>query len=253
MSTKITTFSKFRDMSRKWSHRFFEKIFKEKLYGYNEKRLFPIIDRYMKQINGAILDAACGYGNSYIEKSHLISHFVVGMDIDPTVKERNKIHDNFIIGDLHSLQFDQKFDLIISLNTLEHLHTPQLVLKNFYNTLSNNGILIIIAPQRWHYTSIIERILKNSMKNFAWRILKGKDKMPYPAYYNLCSKRTLLAETNRIGFNIKHFSTIESPPLWFAAIPPLFIFTCIWMIIINKFKILEPFRSTFIAILEKNE
>jgi SAM-dependent methyltransferase len=202
-------------------------------------------------INGRVLDAACGFGNPYLEKLNINSSLTIGLDIDPVVKKKNRLHQKFIIEDLHNFNSELHFDCIISVNTWEHLHSPNLVLKNFFNVLSNKGIIIIISPQRWHYIACLERLLPSNLKDMAWKVFKSHKKMPYRAYYNLCSKRELSIEARRQGFMIEHFSSIEGPPIWFARIPPLFILMCLWMSLVNKFKVFESIRGTFIAVLKK--
>jgi SAM-dependent methyltransferase len=234
---------------KEWSRNWFNNFYKEDIWGYTEKRFFPIVYKYMGEIKGAVLDAACGLGNPYLEKLNLKNS--VGIDIDPVIKDRNKQHQNFIIQDLHFLNTEQRFEGIISVYTWEHLRNPEIVLKNIYNILLENGILLIIVPQRWHYISVLGRLLPNYFKNIVWRVLKGKGSMPFPVFWKLCSKKQLFLEARRIGFKIEHFSSIEGPPIWFARIPPLFILACFWMQLINRFKIFENIRGTFIAVFRK--
>jgi len=234
---------------RMWSRNWFNNYYHEDIYGYIVNRFLPIVCEYMGEIKGPLLDAACGFGNPYLDKLRL--NKMVGMDIDPTVKDRNKLHQEFIIGYLHYLNTEQRFEGIISINTWEHLHTPELVLENFFKVLSDQGVLIVIAPQRWNYISVIERLLPKYLKDIAWRIYKDRDHMPYPAYYRLCSKKTLLEAARCQGFNTEYFSSVEGPPLWFAKVPPLFILACLWMSLVNKYKVLENIKGAFIAVSRK--
>lgn len=241
MTLKNTTF--------KWSRNWFNNYYHEDIYGYVFARFIPIVTKYISQSKGTILDAACGFGNQYIKKLGLTN--TIGMDIDPLVKDKNQLHKEFIIGDLHELKAKQEFNCIISLNTWEHLHSPQIVMKNFYNALSDNGILVIIAPQRWHHIAIFESLLPSYFKNMAWRILKNHNHMPYNTFYKLCSRKKLISEAVRQGFTVEHFSSIEGPPLWFTKIPPLFITACFWMSLVNKYSIFRNIRGSFIAVLKK--
>jgi len=234
---------------RKWSHDWFKNHYRENIWGYIEKRFFPVVYKYMNEEQGLVLDAGCGFGNPYLEKLRLDN--TVGMDIDPSVKDRNKIHREFIIGDLHYLNTKQRFNSIISVMTWEHLHSPRLVLNTFSNILKDHGILVIIAPQRWHYTAIIARLLPSYVQNICWRIIKHRKCMPYPVYYRLCSKNTLLGEASHQGFSIEYFASVEGPPIWFTKIPPLFVLACFWMSFVNKHKIFENIRGTFLAVLRK--
>ncbi len=237
--------------ARKWSHHFFKRMFNEDIWEYEKNRYHSILRRYIGEINGKVLDAACGFTNPYIEKKDLENKFSVGMDIDSAVKDKNKIHNEFIIGDLHGFKSRQEFQLIFSVNTLEHLHDPERVLQNFYHALSDGGTLIIIASQRWHYVSIIERILPGYLKNAAWKILKDKDKMPFPAYYHLCSKKTLISAAERTGFEVEQFMSVDPPPIWFSKVPPVFITLSVLMSVMNRFDLFEDLRGSFLAVLRK--
>lgn len=236
-----------RRISRTW----FNKFYHEDIYGYIENRFFPVVYKYLSQTYGKVLDAACGYGNPYLERMDLDKFSLVGIDIDPSVRSRNKIHNNFIINDLHNFESSEKFEAIISVNTWEHLHSPELVLKNFYNNLTEKGLVIIVAPQRWHYINSIATLLPYNLKNLAWKILKGQKCMPFPVFYRLCSKGSLISTAHRLNYRLLHFSSVEGPPLWFAKIPPLFISLSMLMSVYNNFKIFDNIRSTFIAVLQK--
>ena len=82
----------------KWSRNWFYRHYGEDIYGYIEKRFSPIIKNNIGEESGYILDAACGFRNTFIQDIGL--HNTVGMDINPEVKNKNKLHKEFIIGDL---------------------------------------------------------------------------------------------------------------------------------------------------------
>ncbi|MHA1381888.1 MAG: class I SAM-dependent methyltransferase, partial [Candidatus Helarchaeota archaeon] len=192
--------------SREWSKAWFNNYYHEDVYCYIENRFSPIVLKYLNKTKGKVLDAACGFRNSYLEKAKIDKSLCFGLDIDPTVIVKNSFHKNFIINDLHYFRSKQKFEIIISVYTWEHLHSPDIVLNNFYNSLTEQGIVIIIAPQKWHYASIVGRIISNTLKKFVWRALKGHDTFLYPAFYHLCSRKSLYQEAYRQDFDIMHFS-----------------------------------------------
>lgn len=236
----------------KWSRNWFNNHYHEDIYDYLARRFTPTLNKYLNGIKGPILDAACGFRNVYLRKLHLSNVSSVGIDIDPAVKDRNKLHKKFFIQDMHQpINNNHQFNGIISVYTWEHLHSPELVLKNFFDVLSNNGVVIIIAPQRWHYISAASRLIPYHLHKTAWRLLKGKKHSPFPVYYKLCSKKALSLEAQVQGFSVEYFSSVEGPPLWFQRIPPLFIIACFWMSFVNKYRIFDNIRSTFIAVLKK--
>ena len=225
----------------------FSIFFKENMYGYVERRFSSIVHKYLSN-SEPLLDAACGLNNVYLNGRDLKCSF--GVDIDPNVKIKNKIHKKFIIQDLHKPLPNEKFKTIISIYTFEHLVDSSKVLTNFKEVLANDGSIIIVAPIDMYYISILERLTPKFIKNLSWKILKGKKRMPYPAYFSLCNKHDLHDYADKLNLKIVDFETVCAPPIWFSRIPPLFILALIPMIILNTFSFLSNYRSTFIAILQ---
>lgn len=202
-------------------------------------------------MDGVLLDAACGSRNVLLDKE-LLGVRTVGLDADPAVRDRNTLHDEFLIQDLHDpIQFDERFSAVVSMFTWEHLRDPAVVLENFRSALRDEGLLCIVAPQKWHYVSIIESLLPRPIKNIAWMAIKGQSHMPYPTFYRYCTKKSLLTLTDDHGFDVLHFSTHELAPIWFLRMPPVFIPACTYMRCLNHFQSLQRFRSTFLLVLRK--
>ncbi|MUK26878.1 class I SAM-dependent methyltransferase [Aliivibrio fischeri] len=120
------------------------------------------IERYQfasDQLQGMyILDIACGcgYGTAMMAEVHPDKLFV-GVDVDPLAIEYAKEHyqaDNlyFECGDGMDFQlaiYDglyQRFDTIISLETIEHVPEPQKMVTHLLTQLSDNGIMIASVP-----------------------------------------------------------------------------------------------------------
>jgi len=186
-----------------------------------------------------------------LKTSNTIGIETTGLDIDPAVRETNKLHRSIVIADMHDFRAPKQFDAIFSLFTWEHLHAPERVLQNFRVSLIEKGVLIIVASYKWYYISVLDRLLPAYFRDLAWRILKGRRVMPYPIFYNLCTKKTLVSKAQDIGFRCVHYETFDMPPMWFMGIPPLFVVMCSAMTLFNKYALFEPVRSTFLAIFEK--
>jgi len=100
--------------------------------------------------NKNILDIACGtgYGLGFLKNK---SKLVIGVDIDiKAVREAKKECNekvSVLTGDALKLPFaDERFDLITSFETLEHLHERRLFLSELNRVLKQNGILILSTP-----------------------------------------------------------------------------------------------------------
>jgi len=99
---------------------------------------------YVKNIN--ILVAGCGANEAAILAKCNPDHNFVGVDISKkaiehckSLKLKNNIKNlDLICDDFRNINFNQKFDLIISTGVIHHLSNPSQAL-DFFNTILNNG------------------------------------------------------------------------------------------------------------------
>jgi 2-polyprenyl-3-methyl-5-hydroxy-6-metoxy-1,4-benzoquinol methylase len=100
-----------------------------------------------------ILDFGCGTGVLSYELNKL-GHTVTAIDLDlsPQITLSKQIdfpsNIKFIEGDIFKQEFDQKFDVIIALDVLEHIPLDILpkYLEHFKQLLTENGKMIISGP-----------------------------------------------------------------------------------------------------------
>lgn len=98
-----------------------------------------------------ILDAACGvgYGTAILSKDS--SYNVVGVDISSGAVEyaRSRYasgNTRFVVQDLNAYGEDESSDAIVSLETIEHVPDPQLIIRNFNRVLRPGGLFILSVP-----------------------------------------------------------------------------------------------------------
>lgn len=103
---------------------------------------------------GAVLDAACGTGQilRFLRRSSAVTRYV-GLDNAIAAVGANKVTDDtvraehFAVSDLHHLPFGPaSFDTVVSLETLEHLRSPELAVEEFHRVLKPNGLFIGSVP-----------------------------------------------------------------------------------------------------------
>jgi SAM-dependent methyltransferase len=227
----------------------FSRLYGEELWQYDQSRFRPIVCEALDPIEGIIVDAACGSWNAYLYGR--TSAETVGIDVDPAVRDRNRIHRRFLIQDLHDEIGLQEVGAIVSVNTWEHLRCPETVLRNFHKILKRGSPLIIIAPQRHHYISLLNLILPKPFQDFAWRVNTAHKEMPFPAFYRLCNRNSLARAAAANGFDLVEYRSSAVATPWLLAVPPAFLLACGWMSLTNRFEALAPLRSSFVAVLRK--
>lgn len=108
-----------------------------------------------------ILDAGCGPGVFTMElaKQHPEAR-VVGLDLDENavrqaqgIARRAGLHNcRFEVGDVTNLHLGEEFDLVVSVDNLEHIEADVLALENLRAALRSGGTLVLHVPgyyRRW--------------------------------------------------------------------------------------------------------
>jgi len=115
------------------------------------------LKRWAKENPGEekILDAGSGFGQySYFMASHWKKWSVEGIDVkeeqieDCTqfFKKAGLSNAHFQVGDLSQFTLPDYYNLILSVDVMEHILEDVLVFKNFHTSMKENGILIISTP-----------------------------------------------------------------------------------------------------------
>lgn len=119
-------------------------------YGIAKTRKRKILELVGEIKNSRILDIGCATGYLGTEIKNKGNH-VAGIEISKQVaKEAEKVLDKVYTFDLQKdwpseIQKD-KYDLAILAEVLEHVFDPVQVLRNIYNTLGENGEIVITTP-----------------------------------------------------------------------------------------------------------
>ena len=104
--------------------------------------------------NLKILDIGCG-GGIICEPLARLGAKVTGIDFAPNnikaakiYAKKNKLKINYIYKDIEKSKLDEKFDVIIMFEVLEHLDNWKKNIKNIKKNLNQNGIIIISTINR---------------------------------------------------------------------------------------------------------
>lgn len=115
-----------------------------------------------------VLDIGCtGIGGRLHEKITQVSSKAVGIDIDQEkVNVMNKKGYEVYCQNAENFNFDQKFDVIVAGELIEHLENPGIFLDSVKEHLFKGGRLIITTPNLQSAHKIKQNIVKsNSNEN----------------------------------------------------------------------------------------
>lgn len=104
-----------------------------------------------------VLDIACGEGYGSAVLSRLAKR-VVGVDVDAaTVAEANRRYAAgsrlaYVVGEAGAIPFgDASFDVVVSMETIEHLQKPERLIEEVRRVLRPGGLLILSSPDKEVY------------------------------------------------------------------------------------------------------
>lgn len=102
------------------------------------------------------------YGNNFFKNKKIID---IGGGINPIINKKNvdvldfkiskrdkkKLKNNLLIGDIEKLNIKKNYDIVFLLHTLEHLQNPLKILKKIEKILNKNGYLFLEVPNFNYY------------------------------------------------------------------------------------------------------
>ena len=142
------------------------------------------------------MDAGCGPGVFSFEiAQRLWSSKITGIDIDRDQLKINEeiaqkmgiINCTFEYQDICKMEINNRFDLILSVDNLEHIENDIDALKRFYNALIPGGEIIIHVPgyyRRWLF--------------FGWEVNFEVEGHFRPGY----TKEEITEKVEKAGFNV---------------------------------------------------
>jgi len=102
-----------------------------------------------------IFDAGMGFGQyTYFMAKRFPDSKILAVDVkDEQVRDCKNFFSKcgyknvkFEIADLITIDYNEKFDFILSVDVMEHIFEDEVVFKNFYNALRKGGKLLVNTP-----------------------------------------------------------------------------------------------------------
>ncbi len=139
-----------------------------------------------KEIN--IFDAGTGYGQySYFMAKKLKPNNILSVDVKKEWIEdaedffkKSRINNvEFGVEDLTKITYENKFDLIVCVDVMEHIEDDVKVFNNYYKALKNDGFLLINTPSIYGGSDVHEEseesfISEHARDGYSFGDLKSK-------------------------------------------------------------------------------
>lgn len=149
--TKKTAEELHKNVPPNWYHQSIkENIFQR--FWHNKR--FSEVKKLIEPTKGSVLDIGCADGvfTNVILKTSKADQ-IIGIDVLKSSIKWAKNHwkrakkMKFKIGDAHKLYFKPNtFSAVFALEVLEHVHNPEIILKEIYRVLKKRGYIILLVP-----------------------------------------------------------------------------------------------------------
>lgn len=135
-------------------------------YGIGHTRLRRILGLAKNSLKGKVLDVGCARGYLGRRIKEIGGNYVAGIEIsEGAAHQARAVLDDVYVFDIQKHWLaevkEQKFDLIILSEVLEHVFDPVFVLKNAHDMLSPDGEIIITTPNFMVWTNRIKFLFGN--------------------------------------------------------------------------------------------
>ncbi|MDQ7033001.1 MAG: class I SAM-dependent methyltransferase [Desulfonauticus sp.] len=176
--------------------------FGENLFLSPRDDLIPFVPDECKKI----LDIGCargGFGKNL--KIHKKGIEITGIELSPSLAEDAKKHYNrVIVQDVMEVDLEDKFDLVVCGDLIEHVYDPWKLLKKIHFWLRPGGYFLACVPNIGHWSAA--RDLLNGKFEY---ILLGLLCVGHIRFFTQESLKEMLMES---GFEIKTFHKNIFPP-----------------------------------------
>jgi 2-polyprenyl-3-methyl-5-hydroxy-6-metoxy-1,4-benzoquinol methylase len=183
--------------------------------GMNAPYVFKPIRDYLSKLKvERILDVGCGKGSLLKYLNDFCDNYrLTGIDINQEYLEfARKIlpHAQFYVDDMSDSgkTVDDKFDVVISTEVIEHLPDPRELFRFVKDRLVGEGVFIISTPYHGYVKNILISLFNQWDKHHHSYLGRGN-------HIKFFSKRVIVKILNETGFDvIKFIGTGRLPFLW---------------------------------------
>ncbi|MGI8606104.1 MAG: class I SAM-dependent methyltransferase [Gaiellaceae bacterium] len=138
---------------------------------------------------------------------------VVGIDVSSVELDLNEVVDEKIVGDVEVIPLPrERFDLVVSWNTIEHLSRPDETLEKLGASLKQGGLMILAAPNVLSLKGLVTKYTPHWFHRWIYRrYMPFMTYDPFRTYLRLSiAPRSVTRWATHAGFTILYAARYEA-------------------------------------------
>jgi SAM-dependent methyltransferase len=200
-----------------------------------------------------VLDAGAGAGELFQYELKDKAMEIVGVDLDPRVERNPQLHRGICANLTNIPVEDNYFDLVFSRYVLEHIDNPQEFLQEIYRILKPGGCFLFLAPNRWHYVSIIASFTPMWFHNWYNRLRGRQEDDTFPTVYHLNTRSRIRRQFRFAGFEERKLIFRECCPNYLTFSIPTFLLGVVYERLVNCSDLLSTLRVNVLGVFYKTD
>lgn len=198
-----------------------------------------------------ILDVGCGH-QAFGAEHYKVAKWRVGVDPNKEALDSNTLMDEKILSDIeHMPDFAEKFDVVISQFVLEHIATPDEVVKKVAEACESGGYFIFMTSNIYSPLILISKFTPTFMKQLLKKHFLGVDERDtFPTKYKVNSMAKLDYYLTKHEFRKVEVRMVGV--LTYFSFNKAVLFAKSWLDkITDPFRFFDRFKTHIVGVYEK--
>jgi SAM-dependent methyltransferase len=164
-------------------------------------------------------------------------------------KRIGRVNVSFAIADLTEYTKPDTFDLVLSVDVMEHIEEDELVFRNFYSSLSSGGLLLISTPSDQGGSDVHDHEAEHSFIDEhvrdGYNIVDIQDKLKR-AGFSKTTARYDYGKSGQIGWRLSMkypILMLNASKLFFIILPIYYLITFPFALIFNWIDVTKPHKT----------
>lgn len=219
-----------------WDYKLFREMILEKL-----------------KTNYAILDLGAGRGVREEMNFKGLVNFVAGVDPDPVIYENPFLDEARIMSPpFTEIPYpDDKFNLVFSLNVLEHVQKPAEIFREVHRVLKPGGFFLSKTPNKYHYVPLAARLTPHKFHEYIGNKMGRESRDTFPTVYKCNTSKEVKNYAFSAGFKEIEIQLWEGRPEYLKLFALSYLLGYIYERTVNRFSFLSDFRSIITFSVQK--